>query len=228
MTSRSASLRTRLNEVRFLCRSMWDLTQGVGVMSPSGPWVTVFGSARLGEGTAYYQMARDLGESLGRAGFTVMTGGGPGLMEAANRGASDAGGSSVGCRMRFPFEQSLNRHVDRCATVRYFFVRKVTMCRHAVGFAVLPGGIGTLDELFEILALIQTRCMRVRPVILIGSAYWQPLLSLLDNMVAAGTVAPADLALLKLTDNVTDVIAWLTNPPRAVLVDPLANSSSAA
>ncbi len=195
----------------FSYRSVLDLVKGVRKLHAPSACVTVFGSARLGEHEPAYQLAHDLGRSLGEAGFAIMTGGGPGLMEAANRGAKESGAQSLGCRLAFGFEQASNHHMDRVATVRYFFVRKIIMCRRATGFAVLPGGIGTLDELFEILVLIQTKKMLPKPIILIGKTYWHPLLTLLDQMVAAGTVARADLSLIEITDDVNHAVSMLTH-----------------
>ena len=188
---------------------MWDLVKSMCLLHSSGPAVTIFGSARIDTKEPLYDIVRNLGYSLGRAGFAIMTGGGPGLMEAVNRGAQDAGARSLGCRMSFTFEQKMNKHVDRSSTVRHFFVRKVVMCRQACGFIVLPGGIGTLDELFEVLALIQTRKMISKPVVLFGSAYWAPLLYLMHEMVVAGTVAERDLTLLSVTDDITEVLELL-------------------
>jgi uncharacterized protein (TIGR00730 family) len=213
-------------ELRLLARSLWDFAWSLRRLHAPWPCITIFGSARLGEHDPAYQLARDLGQALGRAGFAVMTGGGPGLMEAANRGVREAGGQSLGCRMAFSFEQPSNQYMDRSATVRYFFVRKVVMCRQATGFAVLPGGIGTLDELFEILALIQTKRMRPKPIVLIGTAYWRPLMSLLDEMVVAGTVAPKDVALITVTDDITDAVRFLVEPSRSARLEPLDRARS--
>ena len=196
-------------DLGFLYRSTADFIRCTQTLRAPSPCVTVFGSARLGENEPVYQVARDLGSALGRAGFTVMTGGGPGLMEAANRGAKECGARSLGCRIAFSFEQTSNPYMDRSATVRYFFVRKVVMCRHADGFAVLPGGLGTLDELFEILTLIQTKRMRPKPIILLGRDYWEPLLALLERMIGAGTVARSDVSLIKVTDDVTHAVNLL-------------------
>ena len=214
--------------IRLLRRSLWDFVKSMCLLRPCGHCITILGSARLGEDGPLYDMARELGRALGRAGFSIMTGGGPGLMEAANRGAMESGGLSLGCRMAFSFEQRANRHFDRCATVRYFFVRKVVMCRHATGFAVLPGGIGTLDELFEILALIQTKRMPAKPVVLLGQAYWQPLLVLLEEMVAAGTIAPGDMALIKVTDDIRAAVAYFTDRTGTVPRGLLESASPAA
>jgi uncharacterized protein (TIGR00730 family) len=210
-------------DLRLLCQTLWDFVRSMCVLHSRGPCITVFGSARIGEGAPLYQVARELGRSLAAAGFTVMTGGGPGLMEAANRGAKEAGGRSLGCRMHFAFEQTMNHHLDRSATVRHFFVRKVLMCRQAAGFAVLPGGIGTLDELFEIVALIQTQKMRAKPVVLIGTTYWRPLVVMLEGLVAAGTVASHDLALIKVTDDIGEAVATLAARAPRPRLGPTAN-----
>lgn len=214
-------------DLGLLCSSLWDFIKSMYLLASPGRCITIFGSARLGEEDPAYQMARDLGRSLARAGFAVMTGGGPGLMEAVNRGAREAGGRSLGCRMAFTFEQRTNRYTDRCATVRHFFVRKVVMCRHATGFVVLPGGIGTLDELFEILALIQTKRMHAKPVILLGSAYWRPLQALLEQMVAAGTVARRDVSLIRVTDDIRDAVGVFAEPAPAVLFKPIDKQTAA-
>lgn len=198
-----------LRGLTWLIGVMWDVVKGLCLLRFIGPSVTVFGSARLTASASAYPTALQVGRALGAAGFTIVTGGGPGLMEAANRGARDAGACSAACRMRFSFEQLPNAYVNRCVTFRYFFVRKVMMCRYSLAFVVLPGGLGTLDELFEVLALIQTNKMRTVPVVLVGRSYWHPLLGLLQSMVAAGTIAAADLNLLRVTDDVDDVVGWL-------------------
>jgi uncharacterized protein (TIGR00730 family) len=217
----------RMLSLRLLALAWWDFLKGMCLLHSGGPCIVILGSARLGEGQPVYTLARTLGRSLGDAGFTVMTGGGPGVMEAANRGARESGARSLGCRMAFPFEQQVTRYFDRSVTVRYFFVRKVVMCRQAAGFVVLPGGIGTLDELFEVLALMQTRRMRRKPIVLLGRTYWQPLLDLLSGMVAAGTIAPADLALLTVTDDVTQAIACVTESTAATCGRSLERSPAA-
>ncbi|MCU1323496.1 MAG: hypothetical protein JWM43_3145 [Acidobacteriaceae bacterium] len=190
----------------FLYRSVTDFMRCMQTLQSPSPCVTVFGSARIAAGDPIYQLARQLGRALGEAGFSVMTGGGPGLMEAANRGAQEAGAHSIGCRMSFGFEQAPNTYMDRAATVRYFFVRKVIMCRHADGFAVLPGGIGTLDEMFEVLTLIQTRRMHAKPIVLLGSEYWKPLSALMAQMVTFGTVSGRDVDLMKITDDIDETV----------------------
>ena len=166
----------------------------------------MFGSARFPEDHPYCALAREAGGRLARMGFTVMTGGGPGIMEAANRGAKEAGGFSVGCNIALPVEQKLNRYVDRAVTFQHFFVRKVMLVKYSYAFVVMPGGVGTLDELFESLTLIQTKKIDDFPVVLMGRDYWQPLLDLLEKMVAAGTVGREDLSLLLVTDSVHEAM----------------------
>ncbi len=145
-----------------------------------GPCVTVFGSARLTEPHPYYLLARELGAQIARAGFTVMTGGGPGLMEAANRGAKDAEGVSIGCNITLPKDQKPNHFLDKWVEFRYFFVRKLMLAKYSYGFIAMPGGFGTLDEFFEIATLVQTGKIKNFPVILMGAEYWTPLLRFLD------------------------------------------------
>jgi uncharacterized protein (TIGR00730 family) len=183
-----------------------ELIRGFRALHFVGPCVTVFGSARFSEDHPSYALAREVGARLARMGFTVMTGGGPGVMEAANRGAKDQGGFSVGCNIELPAEQKLNAYLDRAVTFRHFFVRKVMLVKYSYAFVVLPGGVGTLDELFEALTLIQTKKIADFPLVLMGRAYWQPLLDLLEKMVAAGTVSRDDLALLLVTDSVHEAM----------------------
>src|SRR5262249_9523341 len=153
-----------------------------------GPCVTVFGSARFKEDHPYYELARTVGQRLAKLGFTVMTGAGPGIMEAANRGAKDVGGYSVGCNIVLPHEQKINAYLDRVVTFRHFYVRKVMLVKYSYAFAVLPGGLGTLDELFEAATLIQTGKIQNFPVVLFRKDYWQPLVDLLREMVDVGTI----------------------------------------
>jgi uncharacterized protein (TIGR00730 family) len=200
---------------RLLCRLLWDFIKSMYVLRPIDPCITIFGSARLRTDVPAYAIATELGRALSRAGVAVMTGGGPGLMEAVNRGAREGGGRSLGCCMAFAFEQPSNRYLDRWLTVRYFFVRKVVMSSHACGYAVLPGGLGTLDELFEILTLIQTKRMKPKPIVLLGRDYWRSLLRMLDELVAAGTVDAADVELITVTDDVADAVRCLLGEPAA-------------
>lgn len=200
---------SRLRELLLLLRAGRDLIRGFRGLHFIGPAVTVFGSARFDEHHRYYAMSREVGSALAKMGFTVMTGGGPGVMEAANRGARDAGGLSVGCNIKLPMEQAPNPYLDRWVDCHYFFVRKVLLLKYSYAFVVMPGGLGTLDELSEALTLIQTRKILQFPVILMGRDYWAPFLAMMRTMVEAGTVSPADLDLMLVTDSVPDAMAHL-------------------
>src|SRR5205085_4974507 len=161
-----------------------------------GPCVTVFGSARFHEDHPYYALARQVGSQLALAGFTVMTGGGPGIMEAANRGAKDVGGRSVGCNIKLPQEQKPNPHLDTWIDFEYFFVRKTMLVKYSYAFVVMPGGFGTLDELFEVATLIQTGKLEDFPVALMGKDYWAPLLDQIKRVVAERTIDQSALGKL--------------------------------
>lgn len=166
------------------------------------PCVTVFGSARFKEDHPYYALARDVSARVSKLGFTIMTGGGPGIMEAANRGARDARGPSIGCNITLPSEQHPNPYLDRFVEFRYFFVRKVMLVKYSYAFIVCPGGFGTLDELFEAVTLIQTGKIKDFPIILMGTDYWAPMLDFIrDRMLREKCVSPQDLGLLTLTDS---------------------------
>jgi uncharacterized protein (TIGR00730 family) len=193
----------------MLFRIVAEFLRGFRVLHFVGPCVTVFGSARFSEDHRYYELARQVGGRLSEAGFTVMTGGGPGIMEAANRGAREAGGPSIGCNIVLPHEQNPNRYLDRVLTFRYFFVRKVMLVKYSYAFVVLPGGVGTMDELFEAVTLIQTKKIQNFQVVLIGKEYWAPLEVLLRSMVKAGTIAEEDLELLLLTDSIDEAMGHI-------------------
>jgi uncharacterized protein (TIGR00730 family) len=185
-----------------------ELRRGFRALAGVRRGVSVFGSARTPPDHPRYEQARRIGEALGRAGFCVITGGGPGAMEAANRGAHEAGGKSVGLNIDLPFEQGMNPYVDLAVDFHYFFARKVMFVRYSSAFVVLPGGYGTLDELFEALTLIQTQKIRFFPVVLLGSEYWAGLVDWLrERMLAEGNISPADLDLLHITDSVDEVVA---------------------
>jgi uncharacterized protein (TIGR00730 family) len=184
-----------------------EFVEGFGLLAELPRAVSVFGSARTPAGHPDYETGRALGAALANAGFAVITGGGPGVMEAVNRGASEAGGVSVGLGIELPFEQRLNDWVDVGINFRYFFARKTMFVKYAQAFVILPGGFGTLDELFESLTLVQTRKVTRFPVILVGSDYWSGLLAWFrDTLVPAGKVAAADLDLLTVTDDVDQVV----------------------
>ena len=172
--------------------------------------VSVFGSARIGEGHRWYELCRETGACLAKDGFTVITGGGPGLMEAANRGAAEAGGLSVGLNIELPEEQETNRFVNRGVDFHYFFARKLMFVRYARAFVIFPGGFGTLDELFESLTLIQTHRIQLFPTILVDRAHWEPLLDWIDDALEdTGMVAPADMELLVTADTVEEICGYV-------------------
>ncbi|HLF08925.1 MAG TPA: TIGR00730 family Rossman fold protein [Dehalococcoidia bacterium] len=192
----------RSSELVRVLRIAWEFVRGFRRLHFLGPCVTVFGSARFGEGHAYYESARDMGRLLAREGFTVMTGGGPGIMEAANRGAREAGGRSVGCNIKLPFEQEPNHYLDELITFRYFFVRKVMLVKYSYAFIAFPGGFGTLDEVFEALTLMQTDKIKDFPVVLIGTEFWSPLVDFIRHrLIAQGTIAEADFRLVYVMDS---------------------------
>lgn len=200
---------SRVRELFILFRAMRDFIRGFRGLHFVGPCVTVFGSARFPVGHQYYELAREVGKALVQLGFTVMTGGGPGVMEGANRGAQEAGGRSVACNITLEHEQVANPYLDRYVTCHYFFVRKVLLFKYSYGFVCLPGGLGTLDELTEALTLIQTGKIRQFPVVLMGAEYWQPFTDLLKGMVASGTISVTDLNLFLVTDNIADAMAHI-------------------
>jgi len=188
-------------------RIFFEVMRGLRTFHFLGPCVTVFGSARFPEEDAHYRKGRELGAALARAGFTVMTGGGPGIMEAANRGAKEVGGRSIGCNIELPQEQQPNPYLDRWITFRYFFVRKVMLVKYSYAFIALPGGFGTMDEIFETATLIQTGKIENFPLVLLGVEYWTPLLDFMrDRFLAHGTIAPVDLARFQVTDSVEEAV----------------------
>ncbi len=201
--------RSRIAEARTLLAILWDLLRGLRALHFVGPCVTVFGSARTRETDPHYQLAREMGSAIAELGFTVMTGGGPGIMEAANRGAKDVGGRSVGCNIELPQEQGANPWLDRFVTLRYFFVRKTLLVKYSYAFVVLPGGFGTLDEMFEALTLIQTGKLEDFPVILMGKDYWRDQVAMIQKMADAGMVSPDDLKLFHVTDSVGEATEFL-------------------
>ena len=193
---------SRLAELARVFRIAAECIRGFRRLHFVGPCVTVFGSARFPENHLYYGLARDVGGRLARIGATVMTGGGPGIMEAANRGAKENGGYSVGCNIVLPAEQRPNPYLDRWVTFRYFFIRKMMLVKYSYAFVIFPGGFGTLDELFEAVTLIQTRKIESFPLILMGVAYWTPLLEFIrSTLLESHTVGPDDAALMTVTDS---------------------------
>jgi hypothetical protein len=189
-------------------RILSEFVEGFDALAGIGPAVTIFGSARVGEGSPAYELARRIAKRLAERGYAIITGGGPGVMEAANRGCREGGGLSVGCNIELPHEQQLNEYVDLGVEFRYFFVRKTMFVKYADAFVILPGGFGTLDELFEALTLIQTGKLRDFPVVLVGTEYWRGLLDWMRAVqLPAGAISEADLAMLRLADDPEDVVA---------------------
>ncbi|WP_199441383.1 TIGR00730 family Rossman fold protein [Umezawaea beigongshangensis] len=193
-----------------------EFVEGFGALAELPSAVTVFGSARTPRDHPEYQIGRELGAALASEGFACITGGGPGVMEAVNRGCSEAGGFSVGLGIELPFEQGLNPWVDLGVNFRYFFVRKTMFIKYSQAFICLPGGFGTLDELFEALTLVQTKKVTKFPVVLFGTQYWQGLYDWIrDSMLPAGKVSDTDLDLLHLTDDIDDAVRVVTEAHKA-------------
>jgi uncharacterized protein (TIGR00730 family) len=189
-------------------RILSEFVDGFEALAEVGPAVTVFGSARSVPGEPTYELARTVGRLLAESGFAVITGGGPGAMEGANRGCQEGGGLSIGCNIELPHEQVLNPYLDLSIDFRYFFARKTMFVKYADAFVILPGGLGTLDELFEALTLIQTGKIRHFPVVLMGTAYWRGLVEWMrTTQVPAGTIAAADLELFRMTDDPAEAVA---------------------
>jgi uncharacterized protein (TIGR00730 family) len=193
-------------------RIMGEFVQGFDDLASLTRGISIFGSARTKPDDPYYQAAEETAGRLAREGFAVITGGGPGMMEAANKGAFEAGGLSIGCNIELPFEQGANRYLTRSLTFRYFFVRKMMFVKYSLGFVIFPGGFGTLDELFEALTLIQTHKIRNFPVVLFGSEYWNGLLSWIrDFAMKEGKISEQDLKLLHMTDSPAEVVEIVIN-----------------
>ncbi|MES2380198.1 MAG: TIGR00730 family Rossman fold protein [Bacteroidota bacterium] len=204
-----AGKRNRRRDFLFSLKVLWEFWKGFHGFRKIGPCITVFGSARFDENNKWYKKTVEIGGRISELGLTVLSGGGPGIMEASNRGAFEKRGRSVGCNIVLPFEQHLNPYVDYSVTIRYFFVRKVFLIKYSYGFVVMPGGMGTLDELFEALTLIQTGKIEGFPVVLFGTEYWKKMIEFLDVMVTEKTISPNDLNLLLVTDSVDETIEHL-------------------
>ncbi len=200
---------SRGSELLFLFKVMWQFLKGFRKLHFVDPCITVFGSARFKEDHPHYQVAREVGRHVAKMGFSVITGGGPGVMEAANRGAHENGGYSIGCNINLPFEQKPNPYMDQWMTFDHFFVRKVLLLKYSYAFVVLPGGFGTMDELFETLTLVQTGIIHHFPIVLMGTEFYDDLIEYLNYMVEEGTISEKDLKLLKVTDNPDEAIAHI-------------------
>ncbi len=205
--------RERRDDLESAVRFFLEFLRGFESLDFEGPCVTVFGSARFQEGHTYYELARALGRRLAEEGYVVMTGGGPGIMEAANRGAREGGGRSLGCNIRLPKEQQPNPYLDDFVELDYFFVRKVMLVKYSSAFVVMPGGFGTLDEAFEVLTLLQTRKLERFPVVAMGSDFWQHLRVFVErSLVAERTIDDGDIELIHTTDSVDEAIRLIRGP----------------
>ncbi len=202
---------------RFRRQELWtvikvarEFLRGFRQMHFIGPCVTVFGSARFDENHQYYKLAQETGAALARAGYAVMTGGGPGIMEAANRGARQEGGLSLGCNIELPMEQVPNPYLDRFVDFNYFFVRKVMMVKYSKAFIVLPGGMGTMDEIFETVVLIQTNKIERFPIIVMGKDFWRHMQTFVDNaLIESGTIDAIDMDLIQYTDDPEEAVEMI-------------------
>ena len=201
---------SRLREFWFVMRVVVEFIRGFRILHFVGPCITVFGSARFKEDHPFYQMAREVGARLADMGFTVMTGGGPGIMEAANRGAKEAGGTSIGLNIELPFEQHANPWLDVMINFEHFFVRKVMLVKYSLGFVVMPGGFGTMDELFEAITLMQTKKIFNFPVVLMGKEYYGGMMDeIRKTMIDNKTISPEDLDLFFVTDSIDEMESFL-------------------
>lgn len=198
--------KSRSYELLFGFKVFKQFIKGFRTLHFVGPCITVFGSARFKEDHPYYIKAREIGKRISSIGFTVMTGGGPGIMEAANRGAFENNGNSIGCNIRLPFEQKANPYVGKTITFEYFFVRKVMMAKYSYSFIIMPGGFGTMDEFFEMLTLVQTKTITQFPIVLFGKEYFKELWEYMEFMSEQGTISPEDMKLVLLTDDIDEAV----------------------
>ena len=213
-----AGPRNRFSELLRALRIFLECIKGFRALHFLPPCVTVFGSARFPETHPHYDLARRAAFGLSKAGFTIMTGGGPGIMEAGNRGAREAGGLSVGCNIVLPHEQRPNPYIDRFVEFRYFFVRKLMLVKYSYAFVILPGGFGTMDELFEVATLVQTGKVKDFPIVLMGTEYWRPLIGFLrGTMAKEGTIDASDVDRILITDDVDEVVRHVTDKTRSIL-----------
>lgn len=197
---------SRWEDFKFTLKVTGEFIKGFRALHFAGPCVTVFGSARFKEDHPYYKLAQRLSGEIAKLGFTIMTGGGPGIMEAANRGAKEVGGRSVGCNIVLPHEQHQNPYLDRWVDIKFFFVRKTLLLKYSYAFVVMPGGFGTMDEFFEALTLIQTKMIKEFPIIVFCKDFHQHLMEYIESLKIAGTISPVDLDLVLLTDSIEEAI----------------------
>ncbi len=206
-----AGPQSRWQELRFTWNVFIEFIKGFRALHFSGPCVTVFGSARFKDGHPYYEKTEELAGRIAQLGFTIMTGGGPGIMEAANKGAKEVGGRSVGCNIVLPHEQYHNAYLDKWVNIKYFFVRKTLLIKYSYAFVVMPGGFGTLDEYFEALTLIQTKMIDGFPIVVFDTSFHEALLQHVENMKANGTIGADDTQLYLITDSVDEAVAYIKN-----------------
>jgi len=199
----------RWKDFKYAISVFFEFIKGFRALHFVGPCVTVFGSARFKEDHEYYKQARELSSEIAKLGFTIMTGGGPGIMEAANRGAKDVGGKSVGCNIVLPSEQHHNPYLDRWVDIKYFFLRKTLLIKYSYAFIVMPGGFGTLDEFFEAITLVQTRKISMFPIIIFDRAFYKDILEHTDRMLQAGTISQDDEQLYLITDSIQETIQYI-------------------
>lgn len=193
--------KSRGYELLFAWKVFKEFIKGFRALHFTGPCITVFGSARFKEDSPYYQQAVEFGKRIAQLGFATMTGGGPGIMEAANRGAYENGGQSIGCNIQLPFEQHLNPYVHRSVTFEHFFVRKTLLIKYSYAFIIMPGGFGTMDEFFETLTLIQTKTLTQFPIVLFGKEFYKELMDAMNDMAVRGTISKEDMNLVLFTDD---------------------------
>jgi uncharacterized protein (TIGR00730 family) len=202
--------KSRGYELAFAWKVFKEFIKGFRCLHFVGPCITVFGSARFKQDNEYYQSAREFGKRIAQIGFTTMTGGGPGIMEAANRGAFENGGKSVGCNIRLPFEQIGNKYVQTSVTFEHFFVRKALLIKYSYAFIIMPGGFGTMDEFFETLTLVQTKTITNFPLVLFGKTFYKELWEAMQDMAVRGTISKEDMDLVLLTDDVEEAMNHIT------------------
>ncbi|PSJ75875.1 TIGR00730 family Rossman fold protein [Sphingobacteriales bacterium UPWRP_1] len=202
---------SRREELLFTLSVLSEFIKGFRTLHFVGSCVTVFGSARFKEGHEFYETTRELAGRIAQLGFTIMTGGGPGIMEAANRGAREVGGRSVGCNIELPHEQDPNPYLDKWVKIKYFFVRKVLLVKYSFAFVIMPGGFGTLDEYFETMTLIQTRKISQFPIVVFGREYHKDLLEHIDRMLERGTISADDMRLFLVTDSIEEAVNHIGN-----------------
>lgn len=200
---------SRWEEFKYTVSVLFEFIKGFRALHFVGPCVTIFGSARFKEDHPVYIQTRALASQIALLGFTIMTGGGPGIMEAANRGAKDVGGKSVGCNIVLPHEQHHNPYLDTWVNIKFFFIRKVLLIKYSYAFVVMPGGFGTLDEFYESLTLIQTRKIEMFPIIIFDKEFYQKILEHNQKMIQAGTISPADEKLFLVTDSIEEAVQYI-------------------